>query len=72
MLTALTLSLAIVNPTCTATAESRDLQVATNKAMQEVSKIEGCSMTRGDTKIESYELLGRTVYRVTVTAKEAK
>jgi len=69
MLTALTLSLAIVNPTCTATAESRDLQVATNKATQEVSKIEGCTVNRGETKIETYELLGRTVYRVTVTTE---
>ena len=71
MLVALTLSLSLVNPNCTATAESRDMQLAVRKAMHEL-ETRGCGMDRGETKIEQYELLGRTVYRVTVSTKEAK
>ena len=72
MLVALTLSLSLVNPNCTATAESRDMQLAIDKAMHELRHREGCGLNRGETKIEQYELLGRTVYRVTVTLQEEK
>lgn len=68
MLTVVTLSLSLVNPTCTATAESRDLQMAVTKARHELV-VKGCDVAGAELKFErKVHPNGVTTYVVTLSS----